>query len=72
MYSCPTCSGALNNQANGGFACPACKIKYPSIEGVAFLWTHPAAALADWRNRLNLVLADLEQQIDATIQASTA
>ncbi len=66
LLGCPRCEQALNKQADGRFACGACKVQFPNLTlaeaEVPFLWPEPGAALLDWRNRFNAALADIEQQ----------
>lgn len=70
--SCPNCENALHKQANGTYACKPCKLHFPTLAGVPFVWPNPAAALADWRNRFNMTLADLDQQIELCARATPA
>lgn len=61
--ACPSCESTLNKTSNGAYACPACKINLPVLDGVAFAWSDPGSALLDWRNRFDMALADLHQQL---------
>ena len=67
-FSCPRCDTQLNNETGKAFACPACRVEFPSLwcdpTTVPFLWPEPGTALFDWRNRYNLALAEVETQRD--------
>lgn len=67
---CPRCDTVLNEQAQAGMLCTACKISFPMLSSptgrVPFLWSEPQACLLDWQNRFNAALADLETQISTT------
>ena len=57
--ACPRCSTPLQ----GDLRCKPCDVHFPTLDGVAFLWPEPGAALLDWRNRFNAALANLDHEI---------
>ncbi len=61
--ACPRCKQPL--PAGSRLHCAACKVNFPQLSGVPFLWPEPGGALLDWRNRFNMALADLAAQLDA-------
>jgi ubiquinone/menaquinone biosynthesis C-methylase UbiE len=65
MLACPRCDKALD--ADGAMlSCAGCKIDFPTLSDVPFLWSEPTAAMADWRNRWSFALAELDAQLDAS------
>jgi hypothetical protein len=50
VLGCPRCQRALD-ATDAGFRCRACKVDYPAIGGVPWLFAVPSAALAEWRAR---------------------
>jgi SAM-dependent methyltransferase len=62
--ACPRCDNSLD-----GLRCAACRVDYPLIDGVAWLFADPDSALGDWRNRWNLALTRLEQQADTCAES---
>lgn len=55
LLRCPRCAGELE-----AARCRGCGTEFPLIDGVPWLFAEPAAALAEWRGRLELLLLELE------------
>lgn len=62
LLQCPACRRAPLVAAGEGYACRACRRDYPRVGGVPWLFPDPAAALAEWRNRIALYLAEFAQE----------
>ena len=55
LLACPRCDQAL--AANGdGFRCAGCRVDFPRLDGIAWLFAEPNAALGEWRGRLHFSL----------------
>jgi hypothetical protein len=70
LLACPRCDKALTPTGDG-YNCGGCKIDFPSIGGVPFLFAEPAAALGEWKSRLHMELQRLEHEgrkIDAALE----
>src|SRR5690606_25447274 len=61
LLACPRCDRKLE-QAEKGYRCEGCKVDFPLLAGIPWLFAEPAAALGEWRGRLHLSLRKLEQQ----------
>jgi ubiquinone/menaquinone biosynthesis C-methylase UbiE/uncharacterized protein YbaR (Trm112 family) len=49
-------SGVAADAAASGHECPACGQRFPTIDGIPWLFPDPASMLAEWRNRTSLYL----------------
>jgi hypothetical protein len=58
-FACPRCDRALD-ESEAGFGCAGCKVEFPSLAGIPFLFAEPAAALAEWRERYAFLLETLK------------
>ncbi len=61
LLACPRCDATLTAHAERHH-CAACKVDYPDIGGLPFLFAEPGAALGEWRARVNLELQTLARQ----------
>jgi SAM-dependent methyltransferase len=58
--ACPRCDRAL--EPNGdGYRCPGCRVDFPAVDGIAWLFAEPGAALEEWRGRWHFALRRLER-----------
>lgn len=64
LLACPRCDKAPLGAEGEGHRCGACKTEFPSIEGIPWLFAHPAAALGQWRNRLHYELQRLASEAE--------
>ena len=62
LLACPRCDKTPLALADGMYACDACKIDFPSVDGIPWLFAEPQAALAEWRGRLQFALQKLSQE----------
>ncbi len=60
LLACPRCDRAPLDWDGENYSCKACKVTYPSLNGIPWLFAEPDAALGEWRERLNLVVRRLE------------
>lgn len=73
LLACPRCDKTplSNGAAAGEFRCDACKVDFPAVAGIPWLFAEPGYSLGEWRNRLQFQLQRLrhdEQQIDADLK----
>ncbi len=69
LLACPRCDKALD-AIDAGHRCTGCKIDFPALDGIPWLFSEPNFARAEWRQRLDFLLRRLEhdgQQIDRTL-----
>ncbi len=61
--ACPRCDSTPLTQEDQQYRCDACKIDFPSIDGMPWMFADPDASLGEWRNRLQLSLQQLSHEI---------
>jgi len=59
LLACPRCDKTPLAQTDGNYSCAACKIDFPSIEGIPWMFAEPQATLGEWRGRLQFSLQQL-------------
>jgi len=59
LIACPRCDKTPLEQVDGQYRCKACKIDFPAIEGIPWMFAEPEASLGEWRNRLQFALQQL-------------
>jgi hypothetical protein len=62
LTACPRCDKSPLAESNDGYRCDACKVDFPSVAGIPWLFAEPEAALGEWRNRLHFALQKLATQ----------
>jgi uncharacterized protein YbaR (Trm112 family) len=73
LLACPRCDKTPLANENGKYRCDACKINFPSLEKIPWLFAEPDASLGEWRNRLHFALQQLSsdsQRIKAELTAN--
>ncbi|HUF72112.1 MAG TPA: hypothetical protein VMR74_04335 [Gammaproteobacteria bacterium] len=68
-YACPRCDRALDTIASG-FRCSGCKVEFPLIGGLPWLFAEPNAALAEWRARFDYLIRVLEANAKRYLNAA--
>ena len=61
--ACPRCDKTPLSFDHGAFRCDACKIDFPDIEGIPWMFADPDSSLGEWRNRLQFALQQLGHEI---------
>jgi uncharacterized protein YbaR (Trm112 family) len=72
LLACPRCDKTPLSRQKDDYRCGACKVDYPSIDGMPWLFAEPDASLGEWRNRLHFSLQQLaseSQRIKAELAA---
>ena len=62
LLACPRCDKTPLAEKDGGHHCSACKIDFPSIDGIPWMFAEPQATLGEWRGRLQFSLQQLSQE----------
>ncbi len=60
--ACPRCDKSPLTEKNGQLRCAACKVDFPAVAGMPWLFAEPDASLGEWRNRLHFALRQLANQ----------
>ena len=64
LLACPRCDKAPLESSDDSFHCKACKIDFPAVGGIPWMFAEPQAALGDWRGRLQFALQKLSEEIN--------
>ena len=59
LLACPRCDKTPLEEKAGGLHCKACKVDFPSLESIPWMFAEPQASLGEWRNRLQFALQKL-------------
>jgi uncharacterized protein YbaR (Trm112 family) len=72
LIACPRCDKTPLSEKDGGYRCSACKVDYPAVGDIPWLFAEPDASLGEWRNRLHFSVQQLSgdsQRIQAELVA---
>jgi uncharacterized protein YbaR (Trm112 family) len=61
--SCPSCGRSLAASRSGALSCRECSISFPVFDGIPWLFADPDGALAEWKDRYDLYLAKLKEEV---------
>ena len=62
LLACPRCDKTPLTESDGDYHCEACKIDFPSIDGIPWMFAEPEATLGEWRGRLQFALQQLSHE----------
>jgi uncharacterized protein YbaR (Trm112 family) len=62
FLACPRCDKTPLTENDDSYSCAACKIDFPSIDGIPWMFAEPQATLGEWRGRLHFSLQQLGNQ----------
>ncbi len=62
LLACPRCDKSPLDETDSGLHCKACKVDFPSIDGIPWMFAEPLASLGEWRGRLQFALQSLGQE----------
>jgi len=63
LLACPRCDKSPLQSSDASFYCNACKIDFPILDGMPWMFAEPLAALGEWRGRLHFSLQQLSHEI---------
>jgi uncharacterized protein YbaR (Trm112 family) len=63
LIACPRCDKTPLDTSDDALHCKACKIDFPLLEGMPWMFAEPQATLGEWRGRLQFSLQQLSQEI---------
>jgi uncharacterized protein YbaR (Trm112 family) len=64
LLACPRCDKTPLDALEAGFRCGACKVDFPYIDNIPWLFADPAASLAEWRSRLHSALQAVRHECE--------
>lgn len=63
LLACPRCDKSpLSPTDSNALRCDACKINFPAVSDIPWLFAEPDATLGEWRNRLHFLLQQLADE----------
>jgi len=62
LLACPRCDRTPLDETANGYRCAGCKVDFPNVGSIPWLFAEPTAALGEWRARLNFSLRELERR----------
>ncbi len=63
LLACPRCDKTPLETTDDAMHCNACKVDFPLIEGMPWMFAEPEATLGEWRGRLQFSLQQLSHEI---------
>ena len=63
LLACPRCDNTPLDSSDDALQCKACKVDFPMLEGMPWMFAEPQAALGEWRGRLQFSLQQLSHEI---------
>jgi len=61
LLACPRCDKTPLTADDSALRCGACRIEFPLVNGIPWLFAEPQAALGEWRSRWHFALQQLGQ-----------
>ena len=72
LLACPRCDKTPLSVQDDQYYCAACKVPFPFIGGIPWLFADVEASLGEWRNRLHFELRSLAHEIQRLSDAIKA
>jgi SAM-dependent methyltransferase len=69
--ACPRCERTPLVEVEGRYRCDACRVDFPLVGGIPWLFAEPGAELGEWRGRVAATLQELRQE-QARLSAAAA
>ncbi len=63
ILACPRCDKSPLEQTDDVFHCAACKVDFPSVDGIPWMFAEPEASLGEWRSRLQMSLQQISHEV---------
>lgn len=63
LLACPRCDKTPLEKTDDAFRCKACKIDFPLLDGLPWMFAEPQATLGEWRGRLQFALQKLSHEV---------
>ncbi len=63
LLACPRCDKTPLQSTDAALHCKACKVDFPIVEGMPWMFAEPQSAMGEWRGRLQFALQQLSQEI---------
>ncbi len=63
LLACPRCDRALDESGDAELRCEACKVAFPHLEGMPWLFADPDASRGEWQNRLHFAVQKVAHDV---------
>src|SRR5210317_1631802 len=63
LLACPRCDKTPLEPVDDKLHCKACKVDFPSLQGIPWVFAEPQATLGEWRGRMQFAQQQLSQEI---------
>jgi len=63
LLACPRCDKTPLESSDAVLHCNACKVDFPFLEGMPWMFAEPLSALGEWRGRLQFSLQQLSEEV---------
>lgn len=63
LIACPRCDKTPLAENDAGLHCSACKIDFPLLDGMPWMFAEPDASLGEWRGRMQFALQQLSHEM---------
>jgi uncharacterized protein YbaR (Trm112 family) len=63
LLACPRCDKTPLESSDEALHCKACKVDFPLLDGMPWLFAEPQATLSEWRGRLQFALQKISSEI---------
>ncbi|MDH3305190.1 MAG: hypothetical protein OEM50_03430 [Gammaproteobacteria bacterium] len=63
LLACPRCDKSPLAHKDSNLYCKACKVDFPAVNGIPWMFAEPQAALGEWRGRMQFALQKLSHEI---------
>lgn len=63
LIACPRCDKTPLGKNDAGLHCSACKIDFPLLDGMPWMFAEPDASLGEWRGRMQFALQQLSHEM---------
>jgi len=63
FLACPRCDKTPLQSSDSALHCKACKVDFPILNGMPWMFAEPQSALGEWRGRLQFSLQQLSQEV---------
>ena len=62
VLACPRCDRTPLDRDSDSYRCTGCRVDFPLLDGIPWLFAEPTAALGDWRTRFAFSIKTLERE----------
>jgi len=63
LLACPRCDKTPLQSSETALHCKACKVDFPILEGMPWMFAEPQSALGEWRGLLQFSLQHLSEEV---------